>query len=1264
MAQLVMTAGQAALQGVQALAPALANMAANAAVSALLAPSREGPRIAELPVQTSTDGAPMARVWGRSRIAGQVIWAARFSEHRSETGGGKGGPSQTDYTYSLSFAVGLCEGEISGIGRVWANGALLDLSRYPVRVHHGGEEQLADALIQAIEGADAPAFRGTAYAVMEDWPLDEFGHRIPNLSFEVFRRGASGGLERLVRGVNLIPGSGEFAYAPEPVMADLGPGHERALNVNNSRGLPDLVAALDDLERDLPDCRSVQLVVSWFGTDLRCGACEIRPGVEVRDKQTRPSVWTVAGQDRLTAHLVSQAEGRPVYGGTPDDASIVAAIRHLKARGFAVSLYPFILMDIPAGNGLPDPHGAAEQAAFPWRGRIACHPAPGQPGSADGTAAAETQVADFFGTASAGDFAVSGESIAYSGPAEWGLRRFVLHCAALAKAAGGVDGFLIGSEMVGLTTVRGAGGSYPAVTQLCALAEEARNLLGPAVRLSYAADWMEYSGHQPGGAEKIFHLDPLWSHPDIDAVAIDWYVPLSDWYAGGEQPDAAIATGPHDKAYLASQVAGGEGYDWYYASEADRAARLRTPIIDGAHGEDWIWRYKDLAGWWGNAHHDRPGGVRAAMPTGWVPASKPVWLTEVGCPAVDRGGNRPNVFVDPKSAESHLPWHSTGSRDDLVQRRYLEALLAHWETAGNNPVSPVYGAPMLDPDRVHVWTWDARPWPDFPARTDVWSDGPNWRLGHWLNGRAGLVPVAEIVAELAASAGLEALDLSELDDLVSGYCVDRPMSARAALEPLAAVLGLEVFERAEAVHVASAGRGGAVLALAEPVAAGSGAALTRRDPAPAELPRDVQLGFADDTAAYRPGKAWAREAFGTVATVSHSVPLVADPDLARLWCAAELADIAATAPAAEFTLPPSLLAVEPGDRIALDGASWQIATLAGADARRARAHPPARRNPSAAGALAGADGNRPAPPSRPVLAILDVPAIDDKERSGPLMAAHAEPWPGAVDVHSGGVRRLRIGAPAVFASLATGLAAGPEGYWDEAARPEIELVAGALASADALAVLNGANRLAVAHEDGDWEILAFREAELVGPARYRLRGLLRGLFGSPVAPVAAGGTVVALDEARDVYALEAREIGETVTLSAVPAGLPVGHHSVRQLDFVPQQRDLRPLAPVHLRCTPAADGVQLSWIRCSRIGGDAWGAAEVPLGEAEERYRLRLLDAGAEILRVETATAGWTLDAAQLVALYGGVPAAIDVAVAQISQTYGPGREARRVFVL
>src|SRR5690606_17298830 len=186
---------------------------------------------------------------------------------------------------------------------------------------------------------------------------------------------------------------------------------------------------------------------------LRAGNCTIKPGVEVATKVTSPKVWTVNGVARANAHLVSRdAEDRPVYGGTPADFAVAQAIREMKARGLRVTFYPFILMDVPSGNTLPDPYSdnasAVDQPTFPWRGRITCSPAAGFAGTVDKTAAAATQVASFFGAATPASFAVSGETVSWIGsPSDWGFRRMVLHYAHLCKAAGGVDAFIIGSEM-------------------------------------------------------------------------------------------------------------------------------------------------------------------------------------------------------------------------------------------------------------------------------------------------------------------------------------------------------------------------------------------------------------------------------------------------------------------------------------------------------------------------------------------------------------------------------------------------------------------------------------------------------------------------------------------------------------------------------------------------------------------------------------------------------------------------------------------------
>ncbi len=122
---------------------------------------------------------------------------------------------------------------------------------------------------------------------------------------------------------------------------------------------------------------------------------------------------------------------------------------------------------------------------------------------------------------------MSGETISYSGPADWGYRKFILHCAHLCAAAGGVESFCIGSELRSLTQVRGVGDSFPAVQELRRLAADVRSIVGPQVKISYAADWSEYFGYHVDG-NVYFHLDPLWSHPDIDFIGIDNYMPLSD----------------------------------------------------------------------------------------------------------------------------------------------------------------------------------------------------------------------------------------------------------------------------------------------------------------------------------------------------------------------------------------------------------------------------------------------------------------------------------------------------------------------------------------------------------------------------------------------------------------------------------------------------------------------------------------------------------------------------------------------------------------
>ena len=264
------------------------------------------------------------------RLGGNIIWATDFREETETTsqGGGKGGGGgeveTTEYRYYASLAVALCEGPITGIGRIWADGKPMDLSGVTWRWYPGDEAQDADPFIAAKMGADStPAYRGTAYVVFEELPLARFGNRLPQLSFEVFRPLADPDTaEGLTRAVTMIPASGEFTYATTPIRKDEGATVSE--NMNALTTAADMAVSLDRLEAMAPAVESVSLVVAWFGDDLRAGSCRLRPGVEVPAKATKPRSWSVNGVGRSGAHLVSRdAEGRPLYGGTPADFSIV-----------------------------------------------------------------------------------------------------------------------------------------------------------------------------------------------------------------------------------------------------------------------------------------------------------------------------------------------------------------------------------------------------------------------------------------------------------------------------------------------------------------------------------------------------------------------------------------------------------------------------------------------------------------------------------------------------------------------------------------------------------------------------------------------------------------------------------------------------------------------------------------------------------------------------------------------------------------------------
>ena len=181
---------------------------------------RQGPRLKEVDVQTSSYGTQIPAVFGKMRVAGSVIWATDLVEHRKDQDGGKGRPDVTTYSYSANLAVALSSRPITSVGRIWADGKLLrgaagDFKSPTVfRLYSGAADQPVDPLMASALGpALATAHRDLAYVVFEGMALEDYGNRIPSMTFEVIESSGSVRLVNIANAATDVPvtGNGDFA---------------------------------------------------------------------------------------------------------------------------------------------------------------------------------------------------------------------------------------------------------------------------------------------------------------------------------------------------------------------------------------------------------------------------------------------------------------------------------------------------------------------------------------------------------------------------------------------------------------------------------------------------------------------------------------------------------------------------------------------------------------------------------------------------------------------------------------------------------------------------------------------------------------------------------------------------------------------------------------------------------------------------------------------------------------------------------------------
>jgi hypothetical protein len=1081
----------------------------------------------------------------------------------------------------------------------------------------------------------------------------------------------------MIRSVTLIPSSGEFVYATTPITSNVLPPNDIQIITNSedtaelvnltSHGVAHVDQSLSNLVASCPNVESVSIVVSWFGTDLRAGDCTIRPGVETFGVATDPLSWSVNGVTRSSAYLVSQdSNNRPYYGGTPSDNSIVETIAAIKARGLKVTFYPFILMDVPPDNTLPDPYSdnasQTGQSVFPWRGRITCSPASGYAGSVDKTAAAAAQVNSFFGNASITDFSVSGTNVSWTGsPTEWGFRRMILHYAHLCAAAGGVDAFLIGSEMRGLTTIRSNASNYPAVQKFIELAADVRAILGSSTKISYAADWSEYFGHQPqdGSGDVFFHLDPLWSDSNIDFIGIDNYMPLSDWRDGFNHLDAQEGWKTiYDIDYLKNNIARGEGYDWFYASNADREAQIRTPITDGAYNKPWVFRYKDLRNWWSNQHFNRPNGIESGAPTAWVPESKQFWFTEAGCPAIDRGTNQPNVFFDPKSSESAVPYFSRSWFDTIIQRQYIKALHYYWSDSANNPLSTVTNLPMLDLNNTSIWTWDARPYPEFPVENDMWNDRANWEFGHWITGRIGSADVAGLVYELCKEAGVDSnrIDTYKLYGQVEGYVIITAMSATQCIEPVARFFLFDGYEKEGILQFSHRGNGSDHRIPFEHFLWNEGdeePSVSVERIADKELPAYLSWSAQRSDGGYK-----------TIMVDSYYESPVSDsrnaenfPFSAYPACLYRQAHIYhyntwASRNILQGSLPPSYGVVHPGDSIEVVNENGNVYryTVARTDFLdmlkiECRSFNPAILDAAFYDDIIPKDTTQT---DRRISGfftqVLDLPVYRNEQSQTSVEVRSFSPqWGlGAVVITEGG-ESVAIETPSIFGVLLTELPPGQPHVIDHGTEFTAVMSEQTMVSVSDSEFLNNINLFAVVHPNNEYEIISVQNIQLVGTRTYRFSKLIRGLFGTDVnssqeKPVDSILVLLRRQGNELPYGIE--DIGIETSITVGPLGVPLSDQRFSEIEYTPDGRGLSPYAPVisvHPITYRTDNNIVINWIRRDRsLQSDSFNLEEIPLSESSESYRLTILD-NTDIVREVTVnnSTTYTYTGSQQIADFG-----------------------------
>jgi Putative phage tail protein len=164
--------------------------------------STSATKIEALQLQSSAYGVPITVTYGLTRASGNLLWYNGFkatAHTTSQSQGGKGGggvtSQSTTYTYSSCVMMGLCEGAITGVPRIWkgktvfGDAATTALAQLGLSLATGAVAQATWPYLTTSYASQAIGYSGLAYVYAQDYALDT-NAALDNHSFEIQGLGA------------------------------------------------------------------------------------------------------------------------------------------------------------------------------------------------------------------------------------------------------------------------------------------------------------------------------------------------------------------------------------------------------------------------------------------------------------------------------------------------------------------------------------------------------------------------------------------------------------------------------------------------------------------------------------------------------------------------------------------------------------------------------------------------------------------------------------------------------------------------------------------------------------------------------------------------------------------------------------------------------------------------------------------------------------------------------------------------------------------